>query len=116
MKVIDPASILQDSSIPGSPRTILSDEEASHAGAGSSNIFIDGDNALEGEASGAEKFGPGSLYARVAFIVDANITSYLMMGSVSPGLSFSLFIFLQLLTFSCNIIILLLSELMLKYC
>ncbi|KAF4388479.1 hypothetical protein F8388_012456 [Cannabis sativa] len=86
VKVIDPASILQETSIPGSPRTILSDEEASHASVGSSNIFIDGDNTLEGDASGAEKFGPGSMYARVAFIVDANITSYLMMGSVSPGL------------------------------
>ncbi|XP_030482690.2 uncharacterized protein LOC115699433 [Cannabis sativa] len=91
-KVIDPASILQETSVPRSPRTILSDEEASQPNASSSDIFIDGDNnnALEGEAysSGAEKYGAaaGSMYVRVAFIVDANITSYLMMGSVSPGL------------------------------
>ncbi|PON49757.1 FAM [Parasponia andersonii] len=86
VKVIDPASILQDTSVPGSPRTILSDEEASQASVGSANIFIDGDGALQADASGAENYGPGSMYARVAFIVDANITSYLMMGSVSPGL------------------------------
>lgn len=93
VKVIDPASILQDTIVPGSPRTILSDEEASHAsGVGSANIFIDGDAPLQGDAAGAEKYGPGSMYARVAFVVDANITSYLMMGSVSPGLFF-LFLF-----------------------
>ncbi|EXB86660.1 hypothetical protein L484_013190 [Morus notabilis] len=85
VKVIDPASILQDTSV-GSPRAILSDEEASHASIGSENIFVDGDAALQGDASGAENYGPGSMYARVAFVVDANITSYLMMGSVSPGL------------------------------
>lgn len=87
VKVIDPASILQDTIVPGSPRTILSDEEASHAsGVGSANIFIDGDAPLQGDAAGAENYGLGSMYARVAFVVDANITSYLMMGSVSPGL------------------------------
>lgn len=87
VKVIDPASVLQDTIVPGSPRNILSDEEASHAsGVGSANIFIDGDAPLQGDAAGAENYGPGSLYARVAFVVDANITSYLMMGSVSPGL------------------------------
>lgn len=95
VKVIDPASILQDTSVPGSPRTILSDEEASHASVGSGNFFIDGDGALQGDASGAENYGPGSMYARVAFIVDANITSYLMMGSVSPGLFFLCLFFLQ---------------------
>ncbi|KAL5558920.1 hypothetical protein UlMin_035131 [Ulmus minor] len=74
VKVIDPASVLQDTSIPGSPRTTLSDEEGSHASVGSSNIFNDGgDVAPQGDA-------------RVAFVVDATITSYLMMGSVSPGL------------------------------
>lgn len=51
---------------------------------------MNGDSASQGDASGAEKYGPGSTHARVAFVVDANITSYLMMGSVSPG-SFALF-------------------------
>ena len=94
VKVIDPASILQDTITPGSPRTILGDEETSHASVGSTNIFIDGDAASQGDASGAENFGPGSMQARVAFVVDANITSYLMMGSVSPGLFVPLDLFL----------------------
>jgi hypothetical protein len=85
VKVIDPASILQDASIPGSPRT-LSDENASRATLSSANMFIDGDAAQQGEVSGTENYGPSSSHARVAFVVDANITSYLMMGSVSPGL------------------------------
>lgn len=86
VKVIDPASVLQDASIPGSPRTTLSDEDTFRASAGSANNFIDGDAVAHGDASGTENYGPGSMHARVAFIVDANITSYLMMGSVSPGL------------------------------
>ena len=85
VKVIDPASILQDASMPGSPRT-LSDENASRATLSSANIFIDGDAAQQGDVSGTENYGPSSSHARVAFVVDANITSYLMMGSVSPGL------------------------------
>lgn len=96
VKVIDPASILQDASIPGSPRTALSDEDASRASLSSANMFIDGDAAQQGDVSGTENYGPSSSHARVAFVVDANITSYLMMGSVSPGL----FILLLLFTFS----------------
>ncbi|XP_062159046.1 uncharacterized protein LOC133866509 isoform X2 [Alnus glutinosa] len=86
VKVIDPASILQDASIPGSPRTTLSDEDASRAILSSANMFIDGDAAQQGDVSGTENYGPSSSHTRVAFVVDANITSYLMMGSVSPGL------------------------------
>ncbi|KAJ6335479.1 hypothetical protein OIU78_012168 [Salix suchowensis] len=55
-KLIDPGSILQETSIPGTPNITL------------------------------EHSGPRSNHTQVAFIVDANITSYLMMGSVSPGL------------------------------
>ncbi|KAJ4701387.1 protein FAM91A1 [Melia azedarach] len=87
IKVIDPASILQDTSVPGSPRVTLSDEdEASHASIGSGNMSADGDISQQGDIAGTENYGPRSGLARVAFIVDANITSYLMMGSVSPGL------------------------------
>ncbi|KHN22157.1 Protein FAM91A1 [Glycine soja] len=79
-KVIDPASILQDTKIPGSPKSAVSDEDTSIASHGFDNMLIDNDNN-QGDA-----YGPHSSYTRVAFIVDANITSYLMMGSVSPGL------------------------------
>lgn len=86
VKVIDPASVLQDASIPNSPRTIFTDEDGSLAASGSSNMFSDGDGSQG--YSGTDGLGPDSAN-RVAFVVDANITSYLMMGSVSPGLSFS---------------------------
>lgn len=84
IKVIDPSSILQDTSIPGSPRSAISDEDVSLAGHGFDNIHTDND--IQGDASVSGNNGPRSAYTRVAFIVDANITSYLMMGSVSPGL------------------------------
>ncbi|KAI3920091.1 hypothetical protein MKW98_001347 [Papaver atlanticum] len=85
VKVIDPASVLQDSTIPGTPTTIPSDDEdGSHASMSSANMSMDGTmqpgDALLANSKAAS--GP----ARVAFVVDANITSYLMMGSVSPGL------------------------------
>ncbi|KAM7258931.1 hypothetical protein ACFE04_014672 [Oxalis oulophora] len=83
VKVIDPSSVLQDSNnVPVSPRIALSDEdEASHPSVGS----VDGDNVTQGDVSAAENW-LRSGQVRVAFVVDANITSYLMMGSVSPGL------------------------------
>ncbi|CAK9325584.1 unnamed protein product [Citrullus colocynthis] len=84
VKVIDPASVLQDTSIPNSPRAIFADEDGSLAASGSSNMFSDGDGSQQGY-SGTDGLGPDSAQ-RVAFVVDANITSYLMMGSVSPGL------------------------------
>ncbi|XP_021646387.2 uncharacterized protein LOC110639654 isoform X2 [Hevea brasiliensis] len=87
VKLIDPASILQETSAPGCPKITLSDEEeAARASVSSSNVFSDGDAAQQGDISGIEIHGLLSGLARVAFIVDANITSYLMMGSVSPGL------------------------------
>ncbi|KAG4383183.1 hypothetical protein GLYMA_13G027300v4 [Glycine max] len=79
-KVIDPASILQDTNIPGSPKSAVNDEDASIASHGFDNMLIDNDN------NQSDAYGPHSCHTRVAFIVDANITSYLMMGSVSPGL------------------------------
>ncbi|CAA7030662.1 unnamed protein product [Microthlaspi erraticum] len=77
VKLIDPASVLHDKIMPGSPRALLSDEEDTSA---------DGEAAQHGDHIGAESSGSRSSHVRVAFIVDANITSYLMMGSVSPGL------------------------------
>ncbi|KAH9756441.1 FAM91 carboxy-terminus protein [Citrus sinensis] len=87
IKIIDPASILQDTSVPNSPRVTLSDEdEAYRASIGSGVMSGDGDYSQQGDGTGTENYGPCAGLARVAFIVDANITSYLMMGSVSPGL------------------------------
>lgn len=86
VKLMDPASILQESAVPGTPRiTHSDDEDSSRANMGSTNMSTDG-SAFKQDVSGTENYGPGSGYARVAFVVDANITSYLMMGSVSPGL------------------------------
>lgn len=86
VKLMDPASILQESAVPGTPRITLSDDEdSSRASMGSTNMSTDGNAFKQGDVSGTENYGPGSGYARVAFVVDANITSYLMMGSVSPG-------------------------------
>lgn len=77
VKLIDPASVLHDKIMPGSPRALLSDEEDASA---------DGEAAQHGDNIGTESSGSRSSHVRVAFIVDANITSYLMMGSVSPGI------------------------------
>lgn len=82
VKLIDPASVLHDKIMPGSPRAILSDEDDSRA----SYMSADGEAAQNGDNLGSESSGLRSSHVRVAFIVDANITSYLMMGSVSPGL------------------------------
>ncbi|XP_024973069.1 protein FAM91A1-like [Cynara cardunculus var. scolymus] len=84
VKLIDPGSILQESSTTSSYKNALSDEEeSSRASVGSFNMSVDGSVFQQ---DGADSSGPSSGYARVAFVVDANITSYLMMGSVSPGL------------------------------
>ena len=81
-KIIDPASVLQDASLHGS-LVLGDDEDGSRASAGSSKISVDG-GSVNQDYSGSESIA-ASNSARVAFIVDANITSYLMMGSVSPG-------------------------------
>ncbi|KAK9118661.1 hypothetical protein Scep_016754 [Stephania cephalantha] len=86
VKLIDPASVLQDSSLSGPLSIILSDEEdASHSTTGSASMLVDS-NSVSQDISVTEKCHTTSGASRVAFIVDANITSYLMMGSVSPGL------------------------------
>ncbi|KAK6940194.1 FAM91, N-terminal domain [Dillenia turbinata] len=87
VKVIDPASVLQDSTnMTSSPYVTLSDEEESHASVGSASMSTDGNSGQQIDITGSEYSGSVSGLARVAFVVDANITSYLMMGSVSPGL------------------------------
>ncbi|CAN4092412.1 unnamed protein product [Withania somnifera] len=87
VKLIDPASILQDPNASGSPKSLLSDEEdGSHASLGSANVSADGSAFQQVDIPWTENNSRSSGYARVAFLVDANITSYLMMGSVSPGL------------------------------
>lgn len=97
VKLIDPASALHESTAPGIPNINLSDEEdGSHANVSSLNTSIDGSSLQQGDLFGAENYGPTSAYTRVAFVVDANITSYLMMGSVSPGLSPGSFFFFGL--------------------
>lgn len=83
VKLIDPASVLQElSNQTGSPVTLLSDDEdESHVSIGSANASMDGSSF---EATGPDVSREG--VTRLAFVVDANITSYLMMGSLSPGM------------------------------
>ncbi|XP_076924145.1 uncharacterized protein LOC143586489 [Bidens hawaiensis] len=77
VKLIDPGSMLQE---PTSPKNVVSDDdEASRTSVGSLNMSVDS-TVFDQDSS------DNSGYTRVAFVVDANITSYLMMGSVSPGL------------------------------
>ncbi|KAL4559015.1 hypothetical protein LXL04_031147 [Taraxacum kok-saghyz] len=89
VKIIDPGSILQDPNTPpGSSKNVLGDEDdCPRASVGSVNTAtsVDADGTVF-QHDGSEVHGPTSGYSRVAFVVDANITSYLMMGSVSPGL------------------------------
>lgn len=87
-KIIDPASVLQDANVHGS-LLLSDDEDGSRASVGSENLSLDG-VSVQQDYSGLES-RVASNHARVAFIVDANITSYLMMGSVSPGLAFFFF-------------------------
>ncbi|PIN13071.1 hypothetical protein CDL12_14317 [Handroanthus impetiginosus] len=87
VKLIDPASILQESNAPGSPKSLLGDDEDdSNASMGSANLSVDGSATQPGDVLWSENSSPAADCSRVAFVVDANITSYLMMGSVSPGL------------------------------
>lgn len=76
-KIIDPASVLQDTSVHGS---LLSDDEDGSR----TSVSTDGVSVQQDYLGPENRAASNS--ARVAFIVDANITSYLMMGSVSPGL------------------------------
>ncbi|EOY15925.1 Uncharacterized protein TCM_034846 isoform 3, partial [Theobroma cacao] len=86
-KVIDPASVLQENTgVPPHGVSLADEEDASHPSSTSANMSTDSETAQQGDLWEIENYGPHSSDARVAFVVDANITSYLMMGSVSPGL------------------------------
>ncbi|XVF36656.1 hypothetical protein REPUB_Repub19eG0076000 [Reevesia pubescens] len=87
VKVIDPASVLQENtSVPPQGVSLTDEEENSHPSSASANMSTDGEATQQGDFWGTENYAPRSSDAPVAFVVDANITSYLMMGSVSPGL------------------------------
>ncbi|XP_039012827.1 protein FAM91A1-like isoform X2 [Hibiscus syriacus] len=87
VKVIDPESVLQENtSVPPHGVSLVDEDETSHRSSTSANMSIDGEAAQQGDLWGTENHGHRSSDSRVAFLVDANITSYLMMGSVSPGL------------------------------
>lgn len=86
-KLIDPASILQDPNVPSSPKSLLGDDDDSSSSfIGSENISNESSSLQQEDVTWAENSVRALGYLRVAFVVDANITSYLMMGSVSPGL------------------------------
>jgi len=80
VNVMDANSVLNDKCAPAFPSTILSDDEE------------DSDASINSEKSGQQLIsmdsdGPWKISgtAHVGFVVDANVTSYLMMDSLSPG-------------------------------
>ncbi|KAH0462693.1 hypothetical protein IEQ34_010268 [Dendrobium chrysotoxum] len=79
VKIIDPESVLKSSSVAISSGTLLNDDE-------DGSIASISSESLRVHNLGIEQNRPLSETARVALVVDANITSYLMMGSISPGL------------------------------
>ncbi|MCO5570833.1 hypothetical protein L7F22_024561 [Adiantum nelumboides] len=77
-KVMDPGTLLQDFSIPGSPVSESSGlDDINTSGLLESSLDIQSDADLSKALSSS---------VRLAFMVDANLTSYLMMGSLSPGM------------------------------
>lgn len=88
IKVIDPAVVLQDPSMPGSPNSLINDDDDgfSLTSLGAENPSSRRNSDFQADAVSGDILKVASSSARVAFIVDANITSYLMMGSLSPGL------------------------------
>ncbi|CAL4963976.1 unnamed protein product [Urochloa decumbens] len=81
VKLVDADSVLNDEGAPAFPSSILSDdEEGSNT---SINSEKSGQPLISMDSDGPRKI---SGTAHVGFVVDANVTSYLMMGSLSPGL------------------------------
>lgn len=80
MKLLDTDSVLRDSSTTVLSSNILNeDDEGSRTSIASEKS---GHELLSSDSDGHKK---NSGTAFVGFIVDANVTSYLMMGSLSPG-------------------------------
>ncbi|KAL5231844.1 hypothetical protein ABZP36_030620 [Zizania latifolia] len=79
VKLMDADSVLRDSNAPTLPSNILTDDE----GGMGINSEKSGHELLSNDSDGTRRIS-GASY--VGFIVDANVTSYLMMGSLSPGL------------------------------
>uniref|UniRef100_A0ACD5T7I5 Uncharacterized protein n=1 Tax=Avena sativa TaxID=4498 RepID=A0ACD5T7I5_AVESA len=79
VKLLDPESALRDSSTPALPNNILCGDDESAR----SSINSEYQALLNNDFDGPRKIS-GTAY--VGFVVDANVTSYLMMGSLSPGL------------------------------
>ncbi|XP_044405301.1 protein FAM91A1 isoform X2 [Triticum aestivum] len=81
VKLLDTDSALRDSSATALPSNVLGDDEEG------SRMSINSERScpelLSSDCDGPRKIS-GTAY--VGFIVDANVTSYLMMGSLSPGL------------------------------
>lgn len=80
-KVMDANSVLNEERLPAFPSSILSDDEEG------SNTSIHSEKSGQ-QLNGMDSDGPRKISgtAHVGFVVDANVTSYLMMGSLSPGL------------------------------
>lgn len=80
VKLLDTDSALRDSSATALPSNVLGDDEEG------SRMSINSERScpelLSSDCDGPRKIS-GTAY--VGFIVDANVTSYLMMGSLSPG-------------------------------
>ncbi|KAL6850029.1 hypothetical protein ACP4OV_020656 [Aristida adscensionis] len=81
VKLVDAESVLNDEGASGFPSSILSDDEEG------SNTSINSEKSSQ-QLISMDSDGPRKISgtAHVGFVVDANVTSYLMMGSLSPGL------------------------------
>ncbi|BBN13036.1 hypothetical protein MPTK1_6g00290 [Marchantia polymorpha subsp. ruderalis] len=82
-KVMDPAALLNDLHLPGSPNIegSVADDGFGNTRSVPASPFQEGLSEADGDI-----MRPQSGVTRFALMVDANLTSYLMMGSLSPGL------------------------------
>jgi len=80
VKLVEADSVLNDEGAPAFPASILSDDEEG------SNTSINSEKSGQ-QLTSMDSDGPRKISgtAHVGFVVDANVTSYLMMGSLSPG-------------------------------
>lgn len=81
-KVMDPAALLNDLHLPGSPNSegSVADDGFGNTRSVPASPFQEGLSEADGDI-----MRPQSGVTRFALMVDANLTSYLMMGSLSPG-------------------------------